>query len=211
MNYIYGYRNIKNNKWYIGQTSMKLQERHRLHISGATHEQASDYNCLFHKKIREYGIESFELVILEEVENKEDLDKKEQYWIKEKNSFVKNGQGYNLTSGGQYRKDNENYWDIRCALTKEQALEIIGKLQNTNIPQTDLAKQYNINVSIINQINSGKKYRLLKNESQYPIREKIKTITDEETVDTIIALLKEGYGNVEIAKMIGNGLKSGTV
>ena len=37
-------------------------ERHRLHISGATHPKASDYNCLFHKKIREYGIDNFELI-----------------------------------------------------------------------------------------------------------------------------------------------------
>ena len=42
-------------------------ERHRLHISGATHPKASDYNCLFHKKIREYGIDNIELIVLEEI------------------------------------------------------------------------------------------------------------------------------------------------
>lgn len=52
MNYIYGYRNKITNKWYVGQTSMTVEERHRLHVSSANHEKASDYNSLFHKKIR---------------------------------------------------------------------------------------------------------------------------------------------------------------
>lgn len=210
MNYIYGYRNKINNKWYIGQTTMKLEERHRTHISGATHKSSSDYNCLFHKKIREYGIENFELIVLEEVANIEELDDKEQYWIKEKKSFVREGQGYNTTTGGQKRKNNEDYWDIRCALNKEQALEIINLLSTTQIPQTEIAKQYEVYVGIINQINSGKKYRLLQ-DSEYPIRKKIINITTEETVDAIIALLEQGYGNVEIADMLGNGLQAGTV
>ena len=51
MNYIYGYLNLITNKWYVGQTSMTVEERHRLHISGATHEKASDYNCLFQMKL----------------------------------------------------------------------------------------------------------------------------------------------------------------
>lgn len=210
MNYIYGYRNKINNKWYVGQTTMKLKERHRTHLSGATHEKASDYNCLFHKKIREYGIDNFELVVLEEVANKEDLDERERYWIKEKNSFVREGQGYNTTLGGQKRKDSEDYWDIRCLLTKEQALEIIGLLSSTNIPQTEIAKQYGINVGIVNQINSGKKYRFL-SDIEYPIRQKVTNTTSEETVEAIITLLKQGYGNVEIANMLGNGLQAGTV
>lgn len=210
MNYIYGYRNKINNKWYIGQTTMKIEERHRLHLSGAFHKNASDYNCLFHQKIREYGVDNFELIILEEVENKEDLDEKEQYWINEKQSFVKQGNGYNLTIGGQRRKDSENYWDIRCLLSKEQALEIIEKLKNTDIPQTELAKEYNVHVTTINSINYGNKYRLL-DESEYPIREKKQFITDEAVVENIINLLQQGYGNVEIVKIIGGNLKEGTV
>lgn len=210
MNYIYGYQNKQNGKWYVGQTSMPLKERHRLHISGASHEKASDYNCLFHKKLREYGVDNFELIVLEEVECKEILDEREQFWIKEKNSFVKNGGGYNLTIGGQYRKDNEDYWDIRCSLTKEQAQEIIDLLKNTEIPQTELAEKYNIHVGIINQINSGKKYRLLHDED-YPIRKKLSKTTSEQQVEVIIALLQQGYGNVEISAMLNEEVLPNTI
>ena len=210
MYYIYGYQNKINNKWYVGQTTLSLQERHRLHLSGAYHEKASDYNCLFHKKIREYGIENFNLVILEEVQNKEQLDEREQYWIKEKNSFVKNNGGYNLTQGGQRRKINEDYWDIRSALTKDQALEIIDKLKNSTFTQVEIAKQYNIHETIVNGINYGRKYKLLKDE-EYPIRKKEQFTTSDEIVSIVIELLQQGYGNVEISKMLNNSIKPNTV
>lgn len=184
---------------------MPVNERHRLHLSGATNENASDYNCLFHKKIRQYGIENFELIVLEQISNPAELDEREKYWIKEKQSYVKDGKGYNLTTGGQKRKNNEDYRDVRCALAKEQVQEIIQLLRTTKIPQTQIAKQYNVSETIINCINSGKKYRILP-ENEYPIRVySLRKITEEE-VQTIIALLQLGYGNAEIATMIGDDL-----
>ena len=144
MNYIYGYLNLITNKWYVGQTSMTVEERHRLHISGATHEKASDYNCLFHKKIREYGIENFKLVILEEVPNKQNLDEREQYWIKEKHSFVQEN-GYNLTIGGQKRKHSDNYVDIRAAFqTDEEIKQVISEIKNMNNSLVELSKKYKL-------------------------------------------------------------------
>lgn len=199
MNYIYGYKNKINNKWYVGQTSMPIEERHRLHISGATHEKANDYNCLFHKKIREYGINNFELEILEEVPNKSDLDKKEQYWIEKKNSFVKNGKGYNLTTGGQYRKDNENYVDIRAKFqTQEEINQIIKEIKNLDNSLVSLAEKYQVSLSLICLINSGKKYH--QDNEKYPLRA-LKTKISDNVVKEIIILLKENYTNKEIADL----------
>ena len=199
MNYIYGYKNKINNKWYIGQTSMPIEERHRLHISGATHEKASDYNCLFHKKIREYGIDNFELEILEEVPNKSDLDEREQYWIEKNNSFVKNGNGYNLTTGGQYRKDNENYVDIRAKFqTQEEINQIIKEIKNLDNSLVSLAEKYQVSLSLICLINSGKKYH--QDNEKYPLRA-LKTKISDNVVKEIIILLKENYTNKEIADL----------
>lgn len=188
---------------------MPIKERHRLHLSGANNEKASDYNCLFHKKIRQYGIENFELIILEEVEHREDLDEREKYWIKEKNSYVKNN-GYNLTLGGQKRNNNETYWDSRAGLNKEQVLEIIQLLKTSSMTQQEIADRYQISETIINYINSGKKYHLL-TEKDYPIRKYNDRTTTQEEVETIIKLLQQGYGNTEIAKIIGNNLKPNVV
>ena len=209
MNYIYGYQNKINKKWYVGQTTMPVKERDRLHRSGAKNQKASDYNCLFHKKIREYGIENFSLVILEEVPNKEDLDKREQYWIKEKNSYVKNN-GYNLTTGGQTRKNNENYIDSRSKLTKDQLFEIYELLKENRETQVEIAKKYSVSPSIINSINAGKKYHFL-SEKDYPIRKNNKRKLTIEEVDLIITLLKQRYGNEEIARMIGNEINANHV
>lgn len=199
MNYIYGYKNKINNKWYIGQTSMPIEERHRLHISGATHEKANDYNCLFHKKIREYGIDNFELEILEEVPNKSDLDEREQYWIEKKNSFVKNRKGYNLTTGGQYRKGNENYVDIRAKFqTQEEINQIIKEIKNLDNSLVGLAEKYQVSLSLICLINSGKKYH--QDNEKYPLRA-LKTKISDNIVKEIIILLKENYTNKEIADL----------
>lgn len=205
MYYIYGYRNKITDKWYVGQTTMKLEERHRLHLSGATHPKASDYNSLFHKKIREYGIENFELNILEETNNKEDLDELEKKWIKEKHSFIRDSEkgGYNLTAGGQIRKTNEDFWDSRCVFNKEQVLEIIDLLKNTDIEQSKIAEKYEVSRSVIYSINSGRTYRIL-DETEYPLRANKSKKTNNDDVLLIIELLKQGYSNVEISNMLQN-------
>lgn len=199
MNYIYGYQNKITGKWYVGQTSKTIEERHRLHLSSAYNEKNKDYNCLFHKKIREYGIENFDLILLEEVPNKALLDEREIHWIKEKHSFVKDN-GYNLTTGGQKRKNNENYYDIRQAFSNEELKEVYDLIKDTNIKLTDIANKYKVSLSLICLINSGKSYH--SDDLKYPLRKQKEKIS-EETVDEIISLLKENKGNAEIAKIYG--------
>jgi hypothetical protein len=44
---------------------------------------------------------------LEEIDsnNPSIIDEREQFWIEFENSFVRNGEGYNLTKGGQFSKE----------------------------------------------------------------------------------------------------------
>ena len=199
MNYIYGYKNKITGKWYVGQTSKSIEERHRLHLSSAYHESCNDYNCLFHRKIREYGIENFELIILEEIFDKSLLDEKEQYWIKEKHSYVRDN-GYNLTTGGQQRKNNEDYQDIRQAFSSEEIQQIYQLIGNKDIKLTEIANQYNVSLSLICMINSGQKYH--NDNLIYPLRKQNIKIS-EDMVDEIISLLKNNKGNAEIARIYG--------
>lgn len=199
MNYIYGYQNKITGKWYVGQTSRSIKERHRSHLSSAYHNTCNDYNCLFHKKIREYGIENFELILLEEVADKSLLDEREQYWIKEKHSFVKDN-GYNLTTGGQQRKNNEDYQDIRQKFSNEEIKIIYELIKDENIKLTDIANEFNVSLSLICMINSGEKYH--NNDLIYPLRKQNIKIS-EEIADEIISLLKKNKGNAEIAKIYG--------
>lgn len=196
MYYIYGYKNKITGKWYVGQTTCEIKERHRLHLSSAYHQNANDYNCLFHKKIRQYGIENFELIILEQVQEKSLLDERERYWINEKKSYVKNN-GYNLTTGGQRRKESEDYQDIRSAFTKEQVKDIYKKISDSKDSLTKIANEYNVSLSLICEINSGRKY--YDKKLKYPLREKNQKIS-EDIVDDIISFLQLGWTNKEISE-----------
>ncbi|UGO50960.1 homing endonuclease [Bacillus phage vB_BanS_Nate] len=95
---IYMAKNIVNNKVYIGKTTRTLEIRKIEHISRAN----TNHNQLFYNAIRKHGVDNFKWSIVDYATNREELDIKEQYWIKHYNSFVHNGirKGYNTTAGG---------------------------------------------------------------------------------------------------------------
>lgn len=100
---IYQITNLINNKIYIGK-SKNIKERWAEHIRESLLEQQlwdSNYRNVqtpIHKAIRKYGKDNFKYDILEEC-SEEELNEKEIYWIKTKNSQDKNI-GYNISKGG---------------------------------------------------------------------------------------------------------------
>lgn len=89
MGYIYIIKNDINDKIYIGQTSRTVEIRWKEHV-----RQTTD---IIYKAIQKYGIEHFWFESIEECDDAL-LDEREQYWIKQYNSFET---GYNQTIGGQ--------------------------------------------------------------------------------------------------------------
>lgn len=102
MGFIYKITNKINNKIYIGLTRKTPQERWKMHINAAYNIHSKDYNALFKKAIRKYGVENFIVETIEECSTLEELKKREIYWIKYYNSYAfdSNGWGYNSTRGG---------------------------------------------------------------------------------------------------------------
>ena len=95
---IYKITNKINNKIYIGQTKLSLEKRFYYHIYDSLKSQ--DVNIKLHNAIRKYGVENFNIALLEQCESKTQLDERERYWIKTLNAqdpLV----GYNMTSGGE--------------------------------------------------------------------------------------------------------------
>lgn len=91
---IYKITNIKENKSYIGQ-SKNIFHRWGSEAYGAFSPSYDEYNSLLSKAIRKFGIENFEVEIVEEC-NEEELLKKEQYYIQLFNTLEPNG--YNKAS-----------------------------------------------------------------------------------------------------------------
>ena len=87
---IYKVTNKINNKIYIGQTIRTLEERIK--------EHTRKRNSSLYKAFNKYGIENFEIEIIDKCDTTEELNKKEIYWIKYYDCLVP--KGYNLCEGG---------------------------------------------------------------------------------------------------------------
>ena len=113
--FIYKITNKVNGKSYIGQTRYTVEFRWRQH-------QHKKDNTYFHNALHKYGVENFEISLIEETDNPEE---REIFWIEQKRSF-KNG--YNATKGG----DGKQYIDYDLVIaTYQKVNSIIDTLTGT--------------------------------------------------------------------------------
>ena len=95
---IYKIENIINGKVYIGMTKSNTPNRR---WSYHKRDRKRNKNIPLYKAMNKYGIENFNLIVLEsEIENIEELIKKEIYYISLYES-TNSSKGYNCTTGGE--------------------------------------------------------------------------------------------------------------
>lgn len=194
MYYIYCYTNKQNNHKYVGQTN-NFKRRIREHRSCAFNEKASSYNDLIHQKIREYGEENFEISLLEKLytDDIKIINEREQYWIKELETYCGWGKGYNKDLGG----GRKAYSSI---LSQEQLKEIKEKIKN-GVAYFDIEEEYNISASFISSINSGTYF--YDEKETYPLYKYYKENSDyDELIDL---LLNSEYSLKRISEMLELG------
>lgn len=95
MAYIYKITNTINNKVYVGQTSLSVENRFKQHCKDSINPKTSDRPL--YRAMRKYGIENFIIEIIEETDIP---NEREKYWIEFYNSYCN---GYNATLGGEGR------------------------------------------------------------------------------------------------------------
>ena len=105
-----------NGKQYVGQTTRTLEQRWREHCSNSS-------RCTYlHNAIEKYGKENFKVEQIDVALDQDELDYKEQQYIKCLNTFVPNG--YNLNTGGSAgRKVSE----VTCYKISESHKDVSGK------------------------------------------------------------------------------------
>lgn len=89
--WIYKITNIQNNKVYIGQSIRPINQRFQRHINDALNNILDTH---FARAIRKYDKENFIIEEIDIANTQEELNEKEQYWIKYYNSVI---DGYNET------------------------------------------------------------------------------------------------------------------
>lgn len=97
---IYKITNIINHKSYIGQTTKSFNERYRGKGYGVERVlNSSKANKHLVNSIKKYGCENFTVEIIDSGNTIEELNSKEQYWIKHYQSYIPQ-YGYNFQLGG---------------------------------------------------------------------------------------------------------------
>lgn len=135
MAYIYKITNDINQKIYIGKTTRSIQERWREHCKNAYNPTIE--NRPLYRAILKYGLDHFHI---EEVEETDNPEEREKYWIEYYGSF-KNG--YNATSGG----DGRSYIDYDLVVATYRELQSI----------IETAKKLNIDKSSVQRILKERK------------------------------------------------------
>lgn len=97
---VYKIINSVNQKVYVGVTKQTIEKRLAGHFSCAR----NDGKTHLYSAMRQYGFENFSIHHIEYAETQEDLFLKEQYWIRELNTYC---HGYNETRGGAGAPDNK--------------------------------------------------------------------------------------------------------
>lgn len=192
IHYIYCYTNKINNKKYIGQTN-NLERRKKQHIQDSIHKhkgRESAYDQPIHQAIRKYGIDNFEISILEIINtsNWDEVNEKESLYIKEQNTLSPNG--YNLKANGM-----ANLGKNKTKLTEDVVKCIIRDLKNKE-SISKIAEKYNISRSYLSDINNG---RCLRQENEnYPLQQN--RITEEEYFEIIDLIKNTNYSFRQIAQ-----------
>lgn len=164
---IYKIENTINGKVYIGQ-SVDINKRITVHKSNANNPKIGRAHDLYiYTAIRKHGIENFDFSIVELCDRSE-LNARERYWIAYYKSNHKE-HGYNLNDGGNsiYVKHQTNNSNITPR--KQHIEEIKRLLVETDMSIQAIAKQFNMTIESITNINRGHSWH--NEDSVYPLRD----------------------------------------
>lgn len=156
---IYIITNNKNGKGYIGQTRQRFAKRywhHRWKLRNNTHD-----NKYLQNAFNLYGEEAFTFSILEVVEDEEELNNKEEYYIKKYRNIDK---CYNIQDGGQKVSNYIRTEEVRMKIGEKNRLNMLGKKHSSETKKK------------MSEIHKGKHYNRKNYKLGEDIAREIKTL-----------------------------------
>lgn len=135
--WIYKITNIQNNKVYISQTIRLIEQRFHRHLNDTINNILDTHLA---RAIRKYGKKNFIIEEIDTAQTQDELNKKEQYWIRYCNSVE---EGYNETDA--ISKSGGNTYQSK---TKKEIEVIKEKIRQTKTgnknPMAKKIKRINI-------------------------------------------------------------------
>ena len=129
---IYKATNKTNGKAYIGQTTKSLECRISAHMREARIGKRS--KSAFHNALLKYGLDSFEIEVIETCDTIDHLNERERHWIAVLNTISPNG--YNIEEGGKHFLMSEaTKAKLRGQKRSEQTRRIISQINRNRSPE----------------------------------------------------------------------------
>lgn len=128
---VYKITNLISKKEYVGITTKTLSERFDAHCGRAISEKSA-----VQKAIRKYGRNNFSIEVIDSANTKNELIKKEIFWIKKLNTYK--GFGYNLTIGGEGVSKMSDL--VKAKISKTKTGKKVPKLQGKEVSNSTRVK-----------------------------------------------------------------------
>lgn len=203
MYYIYKFTNKITHKSYIGQTN-NMQKRLNGHKSESFNPKTSGYWLPFHCAIRKYGIDNFDLDILEEIadgESQDYIDNRETYFINFYHSLLDEN-GYNISIGGQGCPKPPLSYEEKLNLSKLFKKEEIQDIQQRLINDEeydDIEAIYTprLKRTFLVNINTGVNY--FNPDFNYPLKQHARSRFSKKEINEIKQRIKRGdvYSDIQ--------------
>lgn len=189
---IYKIRNCIDRRIYVGQ-SVDIENRFSCHKSEALKTKR---NHPLYNAMRKYGIDNFEFIILEKVDNVLLLDSREQYWMDHYISYERDS-GYNLSRDSSVNRGYKTSLEHKKKCSERQKRLCKNPAYIKNI--SDKLKIKNLDKEWQNKIRTKQKLVLQKPEYRKQNSERLKKLWQEPEYR---AKMLEGRKNGEEKRMV---------